>query len=270
MPTSSGPAATVVGEDQSALLARRAKWVAHRKHREAHPDEPLTPEGAFTEIAHYLDYTSAEDRDPVLADAMSMVCGLRDSGEVSAARAIGAARTVGAAPDADKQAKLERLAAVVRTALAQNFDDICWRDLYVEMGELVGVKFDPKLLPRDQFLHNCSYFYDCLAKGKSYDTPDVVEPRILLDLLNSAYDADPAATYALMVDRVPCNDKLRNHPTILTIEDSAPVTRTFVGELGLLNGLISASGKVVALKTDPKTAEFLGFSLVDRPAAPQA
>lgn len=55
--------------------------------------------------------------------------------------------------------------------VSQKADDVCWLDSYKELASLVGVKFDPELLPRERFLSNCSYFYDCLAKGQPYSTP---------------------------------------------------------------------------------------------------
>jgi hypothetical protein len=87
--------------------------------------------------------------------------------------------------------ELERLRAIeakVKSALAQTGDDVCWRDLYnPEVAALVGVgvEFDPQLLPRPRFLGNCGYFYDCLAAGTPYATPDG-DPDSLADAVIEA------------------------------------------------------------------------------------
>jgi hypothetical protein len=74
------------------------------------------------------------------------------------------------------RAELERLRAIeakVKSALTQTGDDVCWRDLYnPEVAALVGVEFDPALLPKPRFLGNCGHFYDCLATGTPDATPD--------------------------------------------------------------------------------------------------
>lgn len=56
--------------------------------------------------------------------------------------------------------------------VSQKGDSVCWLDAYKDLAKLVDVEFDPELLPREKFLNNCSYFYDCLAKGKPYKTPE--------------------------------------------------------------------------------------------------
>lgn len=68
--------------------------------------------------------------------------------------------------------RLRTLEVVVKRVLTQKADDVCWRDVYTEMAALVGVKLDPGLLPREKLLGNCAHFYDCLAKGEPYRTPE--------------------------------------------------------------------------------------------------
>lgn len=65
-----------------------------------------------------------------------------------------------------------RVFALVKQALSQQGDDVCWRDLYnPEVAAIVGVEFDPKLLEKAAFLGNCNHFYDCLAREKPYVAP---------------------------------------------------------------------------------------------------
>jgi hypothetical protein len=66
-------------------------------------------------------------------------------------------------------AGLERLHAIVKEALSQKGDDVCWRDIYnAEVAGIVGVEFDPELPPKPRHMANCDHFYDCLAGGTPY------------------------------------------------------------------------------------------------------
>lgn len=64
--------------------------------------------------------------------------------------------------------KEEHLELACHYMLAQEFDDICWLDFYLKIAKILGVDYDPKLLPRDRFLGNCGRFYDSMAAGKPY------------------------------------------------------------------------------------------------------
>lgn len=63
------------------------------------------------------------------------------------------------------------------------------------------------------------------------------------ECLNSAFAADPNAIHALIVNRVPCNQALVDHPQIyvdmLTVVDSSMAQATL---LGVLNGVLVANG----------------------------
>jgi hypothetical protein len=63
------------------------------------------------------------------------------------------------------------------------------------------------------------------------------------ECLNSAFAADPNAIHALIVNRVPCNQALVDHPQIyvdmLTVVDSSLAQATL---LGVLNGVLVANG----------------------------
>lgn len=47
---------------------------------------------------------------------------------------------------------------------------LCWRDIYVELAKLVGIDFNPDLLPKDRTLRNCERFIDSLATLKPYSS----------------------------------------------------------------------------------------------------
>lgn len=58
-------------------------------------------------------------------------------------------------------------------------------------------------------------------------------------MLNEAFQRDPAAIHALVVNRVPCNDALANAPHIPVDRVSVPGTDIFeVGFLGMLNAVL--------------------------------
>lgn len=92
-----------------------------------------------------------------------------------------------------------------------------------------------------------------------------------LAILNEAYAADPAAMHALVVNRVPCNQKLADHPSVQVGTNNMVnkhVTRPayVVGMMGVLNGVIEPlTGKRIALQfsdrgTKTGVAVMLGFS----------
>jgi hypothetical protein len=60
-----------------------------------------------------------------------------------------------------------------------------------------------------------------------------------IDALNAAFEQDPAAIRALLINVVPCNAALAAHPTIQCGE--LP-DMTSVSALGLVNGVIGALG----------------------------
>lgn len=57
----------------------------------------------------------------------------------------------------------------------------------------------------------------------------------IIEVVNSAIDADPSAMRAMFENRVPCNTKLTNHPEIQVMEEK-DIGFT-VGVMGLLSGI---------------------------------
>lgn len=85
------------------------------------------------------------------------------------------ATTREALKEADALIRVTELEDAIRYVVTQKFDDVCWLDVYVMLGKLVGIEYDPLLLPKKQFLHQCDHFYDCLAAGKVYETDEVTK-----------------------------------------------------------------------------------------------
>lgn len=81
----------------------------------------------------------------------------------------------------------------------------------------------------------------------------------VVDTLNAAFANDPGAIHALIINRVPCNQALADHPTVQV--DSSPVgTGTSVGALGLINAVTETlTGERIAIKFDDATRKLLGF-----------
>jgi hypothetical protein len=73
------------------------------------------------------------------------------------------------------------------------------------------------------------------------DKPEQIES--IEQCLQSAFQADQLAMYALSVNRVPCNQSLADHPQIIV--DATPTLQPgmfSVGAIGLINGVLHAAG----------------------------
>lgn len=95
----------------------------------------------------------------------------------------------------------------------------------------------------------------------------------IVDLLNSTLAADPCAVHALMVNRVPCNESMVEHPqAVVDMLGGKPV----IGLLGFLNGLIYGEDNlIIAARFDHDSRDhcgkLIGFEvrrLVDGNAVP--
>lgn len=89
----------------------------------------------------------------------------------------------------------------------------------------------------------------------------------LLAALNAAYAADPAAIHALIVNQVPCNQALADHPSVVVKANKVAQGETYaVTALGLLNAAVQTlTGKRVAVMYDDTPNErgahrILGFA----------
>ena len=71
-------------------------------------------------------------------------------------------------------------------------------------------------------------------------TPKGVAPQDVVNLLNEALELDPLAVTRLVNSRVPCNDKLANHPTIQVVMDNKTA---LVGLMGIINGIFGLDAK---------------------------
>jgi len=78
------------------------------------------------------------------------------------------------------------------------------------------------------------YSYDRTKVSMEKDQFDDLIADRIIEVLNSALEADPAAVYALVESRVPCNEALADHPTIQVLAEGGTYG---VGLLGILNGL---------------------------------
>jgi hypothetical protein len=65
-------------------------------------------------------------------------------------------------------ARILELEAAIKKVITQTGDDLCWMDIYKELASLVGIEFEPEMLPREQMLANCTRFVDSLLTGTAY------------------------------------------------------------------------------------------------------
>lgn len=68
--------------------------------------------------------------------------------------------------DRSEHERLKAIEDACRYALSQEGDDICWRDLYDKLGELLGMDFKPKLFADKKWMKaNCNRFIDSIYDG---------------------------------------------------------------------------------------------------------
>jgi hypothetical protein len=110
--------------------------------------------------------------------------------------------------------------------------------------------------------------------------PDTTQlEESILRTLQTAFDADPCAMRALTVNRVPCNQAMADHPSVVVAEVPLPMAANNfeVGMIGVIVGLMCDAGckRVVGWKFEEVPGErpedrrlkFAGFSLVERTCA---
>jgi hypothetical protein len=98
--------------------------------------------------------------------------------------------------------------------------------------------------------------------------------------LNEAFRLDPAALHAMICNRVPCNQALAEHPTIVVGDcyyGDERVQHFNLGFVGLLNGILGDMGiedRIGWKVSDPPAGgskvggtfipSFLGFCIIDK------
>lgn len=70
------------------------------------------------------------------------------------------------------QRRNRELEEEIKGVVTQPLDDICWRDVYTRLAKLVGIEFDPDMLPKSQMMKQCERFIDSLKGGEPYETDD--------------------------------------------------------------------------------------------------
>lgn len=106
---------------------------------------------------------------------------------------------------------------------------------------------------------------DEIESGTAFTTGHIADQ--IAALLNEMLAADPAATHALIANRVPCNEALRDHPTIqVEVRNDNKDFLPTVGLLGVLNGVAGLERRVVAV-FDTDTACLVRFDAQDFPVA---
>ena len=92
-----------------------------------------------------------------------------------------------------------------------------------------------------------------------------ITPTDAVAVLNRAFANDPAAIATLVGIRIPCNEKMRDDPTIVCDELYDPV----VGIVGLLNGLFGVEDTgsgfwgSIAVRYENDGGKPVGFCLTD-------
>jgi hypothetical protein len=95
----------------------------------------------------------------------------------------------------------------------------------------------------------------------------MLEFEKVLECLNIAFENDPNAVHALIANRVPCNERLADHPTVEVAASNVEGLHFNVGALGLINGVLVALGlPKVAMVWDHSGSrhQFTGFKEYDQ------
>jgi hypothetical protein len=71
--------------------------------------------------------------------------------------------------------RLADLEAGIRHVVTREADDLCWMDAYTSLAHLVGLTFDPLLIPADRMLANCGRFVADLHAGRPYGVDRLTE-----------------------------------------------------------------------------------------------
>lgn len=67
----------------------------------------------------------------------------------------------------------------------------------------------------------------------------LIVAKHVIKFLNEAFEADPVAIHAMICHKMPCNDKLKNHPSIQVDLSSVTDTPYYnVNFMGILNGIL--------------------------------
>ncbi len=96
---------------------------------------------------------------------------------------------------------------------------------------------------------------------------DLTRLRIVLSVLNSAYEADPDAVHALICCRVPCNKALAGHSSVpVSVNQVTPLELPTIDVLSLLSAVsLVLTGYGLALSWSPDngdgTRKLLGFRM---------
>lgn len=72
---------------------------------------------------------------------------------------------------AQLRAKVAELEEAIRWVVTQQADDLCWMDVYVRLGKLVGIEITLEqlaMLPKAKMLDNCERFICHLQTGVNY------------------------------------------------------------------------------------------------------
>ncbi len=78
----------------------------------------------------------------------------------------------------------------------------------------------------------------------------------IVDLLNEASQLAPDAIRRLILIRVPCNEAIERHPSIVV---GGPAGKPTLGVLGLLNGLCESDERIVATVDDDDESKPVTF-----------
>lgn len=99
----------------------------------------------------------------------------------------------------------------------------------------------------------------------------MITAQSICNTLNRLFKADPVATHALMVNRIPASENIINDPWLICNQNTVlPDNNCSIGILGIINGILweNYDPELVAMKFTPKEENasrmiFTGFTTVE-------
>ncbi len=83
----------------------------------------------------------------------------------------------------------------------------------------------------------------------------------IVDLFNELHGLDPDFLLPLIETRLPCNQAIADHPTVVVDGDDVGGPWR-VGLLGILEGIAGIDGQLIGMLVDENTKKLTGFKII--------
>lgn len=88
-----------------------------------------------------------------------------------------------------------------------------------------------------------------------------MKPKDIVDVLNELFKTDPGAIDALILNRVPANQALLDHPTAMCLVKNEQCDFPTIGVIGILQAITALDDELIEACYDKETKCLVGFRL---------